>query len=66
MDVVHPGWVVSETDGDRHFVGYVQLCRLYGLNPRTAVDGRLPRWDYPPDAKHYHPQRHYKDYRQDR
>jgi hypothetical protein len=37
-NVIHPGWVVSINDGDRHFIGYGVLIRLYGLNPSECVD----------------------------
>lgn len=32
-----PGHVVSQRDGDRHYIGGVQLARLYGLNPAECV-----------------------------
>ncbi len=28
---LHPGHVISRTDGDRHYVGVSQLMSLYGL-----------------------------------
>ena len=36
-DYVHPGYVISRNDGDRHYVGFLPLCRLYGLNPHKAI-----------------------------
>ena len=34
---VHPGWVTSKNDGDRHYVGYEQLIRLYGLDRQRCI-----------------------------
>ena len=28
---IHPGWVTSLSDGDRHYIGVSALVRLYGL-----------------------------------
>lgn len=36
--IVHPGYIVSTTDGDRHYISFTQLCRLYQVNPRDCVD----------------------------
>ena len=33
---VYPGKVTSKTDGDVH--NFLRLCRLYNVNPATAVD----------------------------
>lgn len=40
--VLMPGWVMSATDGDRHFVGFAALCRAYRLNPYECYDGSRP------------------------
>jgi hypothetical protein len=43
--VLCPGYVMSQRDGDEHFIGAVQLARLYGvpLNEcATAPDHRTP------------------------
>ena len=29
--LLHPGWITSKTDGDQHFVGEMELIRLYGV-----------------------------------
>lgn len=42
-DIVHPGNVKSQNDGDIHFIGFHALCSLYGLNPHTTRDGRTYR-----------------------
>lgn len=34
--IVYSGYVVSQTDGDRHYVTFRQLCRLYKLDPRQG------------------------------
>lgn len=36
--VIHPGWVKSQSDGDTHFIGFGQLCRLYHVDYRTCID----------------------------
>jgi hypothetical protein len=41
--IVSSGWVVSRSDGDRHFITAARLARLYGLRPGewiAASDGR--------------------------
>lgn len=30
--IVHPGWITSRADGDRHFIRAGQLIRLYGIS----------------------------------
>lgn len=35
---VHPGKVRSRTDGDVHDVGFLQLARLYGVDPNECVE----------------------------
>jgi hypothetical protein len=35
---IHPGEIFSVNDGDRHYVGFRQLCGLYGVNPSECVD----------------------------
>ena len=37
--VLHPGWVFSKTDGDKHFIGGPRLARLYGVDIRECVFG---------------------------
>jgi hypothetical protein len=34
--VLHPGFVVSKTDGDQHYIGIGKLLELY-MVPRTAI-----------------------------
>ena len=40
--VIYPGEVVSESDGEKHFIGAEQLARLYGvdLTECMVVDDR--------------------------
>lgn len=35
--VVHGGYVTSRSDGDEHFIGFRQLCDLYGINPAECI-----------------------------
>ena len=53
--VLHPGDVISRTDGDRHYIGVGRLTELYRI-PKGAivrVDDRRTRW--PDDAIHCWP-----------
>lgn len=62
MDIVHPGWIISKNDGDRHYISFKRLCKLYHLNPhaRTTIDDRnLVGVRIPDDAKHYWPAHDY-------
>lgn len=34
--VVCPGEVTSQTDGQRHYIGAMQLMRLYGVRPEEC------------------------------
>lgn len=34
--VLHPGWITSPSDGDRHYINFHRLARCYGLNPNTG------------------------------
>lgn len=57
---VHPGYVISSSDGDRHFITGQQLISLYGLpanqtkiiSERDEARGLL--WD---DLEHFYPRR---------
>jgi len=35
--IVHPGFVVSRTDGDQHYIGYSQLIALYKVDPTLCI-----------------------------
>jgi len=37
---VHPGYVDSANDGDTHFIGFRQLCSLYGIDPAECINMR--------------------------
>lgn len=58
-DYVHPGIIPSIRDDDWHHIGFEQLCRLYGLNPRKTVNAEDPhrmmgRRESPED-RHFYP-----------
>lgn len=36
--LVYPGKVRSKTDGQIHYVGFLQLCDLYRVNPKECAD----------------------------
>lgn len=60
IHVVHPGWVRSINDRDRHFIGFASLARLYGLAPSADVvdAGRVSTaWEQDPavEVRHYYP-----------
>jgi hypothetical protein len=43
--VVKPGWVTSKNDGQQHYIGAMQLIRLYQVDPRLCyVYEPTPRW----------------------
>lgn len=50
--VLHPGYVISEADGDRHFIGGPRLARLYGVDVRQCVYGDMP--DYRQESGDIH------------
>lgn len=37
---IHPGFVVSANDGDRHYISYPKLIELYGVNPKDCAQFR--------------------------
>lgn len=53
-NVVHPGWVISQNDGDRHYITGAMLIKLYGLNPAetTICREKLASHD---NYTHYYP-----------
>jgi hypothetical protein len=34
--ILHSGFVISASDGDRHYINTSKLARLYGLSPNDA------------------------------
>lgn len=58
--VLHPGYVVSRNDHDRHYIGSGRLRELYGLRPDDNVivdDGPDRYWTrvHGPDVVHLYP-----------
>jgi hypothetical protein len=39
---VFPGHIVAR-DGDRHFLSFSRLCRLYRVDPADCIDMSCPR-----------------------
>ena len=39
--IIHPDFVISQSDGQEHFIDYIRLIELYRLDPRECVDWRL-------------------------
>jgi hypothetical protein len=43
--VIAPGYVHSVNDGDRHYIGAMQLIRLYGVSPKECrIYEPAPQW----------------------
>ena len=43
--VVYPGVVISQTDGQEHYIGASQLMRLYGVDPAECfIFEPAPYW----------------------
>lgn len=40
---VYPGYVTSRNDGQRHFIGFSQLVRLYGVKVSECFDATKPQ-----------------------
>jgi hypothetical protein len=59
--VLHPGYVTSKNDGDRHFIDAKKLARLYSVPMCECVvqpdisDPRNKYWHPPEDAIHLRP-----------
>lgn len=39
---VYPGHIMAR-DGDRHFITFSQLCKLYRVDPREGIDMSHPK-----------------------
>ena len=50
--VLHPGYVISRTDGDEHFISADRLARLYGVDIRCCV--RADSIEYRPGKNDVH------------
>jgi len=59
--IIHPGFVFSASDRNKHYVGYMQLIRLYGLTPSECVMFD-PNQRMPGGLTHLGPQRRKSDY----
>lgn len=53
--VLHPGYVIGENDGDRHFIGGPKLARLYGVDIRQCVFGDTADYQERDDDVHLVP-----------
>ena len=43
---LHPGYVISQNDGDRHFIGAARLADLYRVHlSECVVDDEWHRWN---------------------
>lgn len=48
--LLHPGYVISKTDGDRHYITSENLMRLYNVRPHECVT-YIPLRPYPNEDK---------------
>lgn len=44
--VVTPGYVISKTDGDKHYISYNRLIALYNVDPKECVVYLKHRFNY--------------------
>lgn len=45
--VLHPGFVKSKNDGDKHFIGPQQLMKLYRVEVKECLLHGSPRYELP-------------------
>jgi hypothetical protein len=65
--VIYPGYITSSNDGDRHFISYTRLVRLYGLRLGECVDVAYTRGYSQPHLQemiHLHPLPTGEDYQE--
>ncbi len=55
VNVIHPGYVISKNDGQRHYVGYHALIRLYKLDPATCINIKYTKGLDTRGMDHYYP-----------
>lgn len=36
-----PGWITSQNDGDRHYIGARKLAQLYGVSIHECITARI-------------------------
>lgn len=54
--VLHPGYVISNTDNERHYIGTFQLLKLYGLAENIdymVYDPTIHPFDYDTNTYKY-------------
>ena len=65
--ILFPGWIISRTDGDRHYIDADRLAKLYGL--KLGQDCSIIGFDFKSedDDVHLHPRYDgdYKNYGKD-
>lgn len=52
---LHPGYVISKNDGEKHYITYQQLVGLYKLDPKECVEWFDYIFDSYEDFKHLGP-----------
>ena len=58
--VLHPGWVTSKNDGQKHFIGRPRLAQLYRVNLGQCVLGDEREYLEQDDDVHLYPDYHGK------
>ena len=43
---IHPGWIISQYDGQRHWISGPRLIHLYRVNPAECVIIEGPEEDF--------------------
>jgi len=55
--VLHPGFVISQHDGQQHYIGPMTLARLYGVDIKQCVIYEPAPW-WPSSFYDYERKRH--------
>ena len=53
--ILHPGFIISASDGDRHYIGAAKLAKLYGLPLAKCIVITSPRYQEQDGDVHLRP-----------
>ena len=59
---IHPGYIISINDGDRHYISFNRLIWLYKVDPKNCILWREGIGLKKDDYIHLYPQSKSKDY----
>jgi hypothetical protein len=54
--MLHPGYVISRYDGQKHYISYHRLIELYKLNPKECIDSSHRGMGIRRSVWHLHPE----------